>query len=112
MAMNVQPLGDREGLLVVNSLVLSRPQETVAAPADESLYLDINGLFHQCSHCRRMQQARAPKNWDWVPRLGRAFAGQHEPRHLPDVSRLPLPAEEEESAAWHSTVPGGLLVGV
>ena len=111
MAMDVSPLGDREGLLVVNSLLLSHPHEAAAAPAEEPRYLDINGLFHQCSHCRRMQQARAPKNWDWVPVWAERSPANTSHVICPTCLDYHFPAEEEPTP-WKNKSPGGLLVGV
>lgn len=68
--MHLYPLGQAEGLLVVNSLVVERPHAADAPPAGDaqpSDYLDEHGLMHQCAHCRRMQNLRVPGRWDWVP---------------------------------------------
>lgn len=66
----VYPLADRRGLLVVNSPVVERPHDPARRPpkeADDKIYADANGLFTQCSSCRRMRNYRIPGRWDWVP---------------------------------------------
>lgn len=66
----VYPLGRREGALIVNSLVIERPQDQVARPpqpADRSIYIDAHGMVTQCAHCRRVRHQQVPERWDWVP---------------------------------------------
>ena len=66
----VYPIGGREGLLVVNSLVVERlnhPDRRPARAADELFYVDENGLIYQCAHCRRVKNVREGERWDWVP---------------------------------------------
>jgi len=64
------PLGARQGLLIVNSLVIECPQDPIARPpqpADASRYTDADGLITQCAHCRRVHNPEVPDRWDWVP---------------------------------------------
>jgi hypothetical protein len=66
----VYPLGQGEGLLIVNSLIVQRPfyeGERPACEPDDETYLDANGLIHQCAFCRRVKNIREPEHWDWVP---------------------------------------------
>jgi hypothetical protein len=66
----VYPLRQRRGLVVVNSLAVSRPHEREAhavAPAGEYAYRNAEGLITQCSHCRRVQRTDERPHWDWVP---------------------------------------------
>ncbi len=67
----VYPMGRREGLLFVNSLVVERLHDPSARPpvkaARESSYMDENGLICQCAHCRRVKNVRETERWDWVP---------------------------------------------
>jgi hypothetical protein len=35
----------------------------------ESRYVDINGIIHQCCHCRRIQSNTDINNWVWVVSL-------------------------------------------
>lgn len=67
--MDVFPLRDGEGLLVVNSPVVDRPhgESREPAPPDEGLYTDADGLIVQCSFCRRVRRADGSEQWDWVP---------------------------------------------
>jgi hypothetical protein len=68
-AMQIYTLEGYKGFLVVNSLLIERPHDpgvAVLAPREED-YLDANGLFCQCSHCRRYLRNNAPESWDWVP---------------------------------------------
>ena len=67
---SVYPLSNREAVVVVNSLRISRPHDAMkrpAKPATEALYRDHNGFIAQCSHCRRVQRVDHPTQWDWVP---------------------------------------------
>jgi hypothetical protein len=64
------PLGERQGLLVVNSLSIEAPHDPLERRPHqpvESMYRDARGLLHQCSHCRRVRRAVGEQAWDWVP---------------------------------------------
>jgi hypothetical protein len=67
----VYPFHDRRGVLVINSLRAEHsPISDDRAPHEpvQSLYRSaITGLITQCCNCRRVQRARAPDHWDWVP---------------------------------------------
>ncbi|SFL22726.1 hypothetical protein SAMN05216302_104423 [Nitrosomonas aestuarii] len=66
----VYPLGDREGLLFVNSLITNRPHDKEKRPdrdANELFYVDENGFICQCALCRRTKNLREAERWDWVP---------------------------------------------
>jgi len=64
----IYPLGLREGLLFVNSLLVERPQEQkVTGVPDESLYIGENKLISQCAHCRKVKNVTEPERWDWIP---------------------------------------------
>ncbi|MEP6781107.1 MAG: hypothetical protein ABJC26_14525 [Gemmatimonadaceae bacterium] len=68
--MQVYSLADQQGFVIVNSLVVERPQDPTERPAhvgDATHYLRPNGTMLQCAHCRRMQSAENPARWDWVP---------------------------------------------
>jgi hypothetical protein len=65
--MTTYPLGDRQGLLVVNSLDKSSPHNRLRHPPIEEWYRDENGMVVQCSHCRRIRCPAATAAWDWVP---------------------------------------------
>ena len=67
--MLVSPLGNGEGLLVVNSTIRDslhnpkiRPSFTASAA-----YKDRRGFVHQCCECRRVQNHEHADRWDWVP---------------------------------------------
>jgi hypothetical protein len=69
-AMTLYPLGQREGLLVVNSLIAESAHDECQRPshdADRSNYSGADGLIHQCSHCRKVRHPREKNRWDWVP---------------------------------------------
>jgi hypothetical protein len=111
MHMSVYPLAEADGLIVVNSCIAARPHEHESHSSDERLYLDINGHYHQCSHCRRTQQARAPRVWDWVP--------EWVDRSPLNTSHVICPAcleeyypELEEQGFTPAKGNNGLLVGV
>ena len=66
----VYPLGAAQGLLIVNACRIERPHDPAARPAhaaEAGEYTDDDGLISQCAHCRRVQHARDPGRWDWVP---------------------------------------------
>ena len=51
------------------TLRIERPHAAseAEAPPDTTTYFDANGILHQCSHCRRVQNLVAEGAWDWVP---------------------------------------------
>ena len=65
--MTTFPLGQAEGLLVVNSLRRATAHTRVPCEALEKLYRNEDGIVTQCSHCRRVRRVREMKVWDWVP---------------------------------------------
>ncbi len=69
-AMTLYPLGKGDGLLVVNSLVTESAHGDRQGPhcaADLSVYLGADGIIHQCSHCRKINNPQEKNRWDWVP---------------------------------------------
>ncbi len=60
------PLMNGNGLLVVNSLFVVRPQTHPVYDAAES-YKNANGMICQCCHCRRVRHGDDSSRWDWVP---------------------------------------------
>lgn len=67
----VYPLGQREGLLFVNSLIIKRrhnAERRSARTVDRSLYMDRNGMISQCAFCRRVKNISGTEHWDWVPK--------------------------------------------
>jgi len=68
--MTLYPLGNKDGILVVNSLVIETThaaRNTQPFPAIPSDYLNENNFIRQCSHCRRVENQRIENQWDWVP---------------------------------------------
>ncbi|MBU2501240.1 hypothetical protein KJ682_07940 [bacterium] len=66
----VYPLGERSGLVVLNSLVTEVRHDPAARPpqtADPAVYCDDRGLVHQCVQCRRILRQGEAHEWDWVP---------------------------------------------
>jgi len=61
------PVGDAEGLLVVNSLRREIAHTKNACPPLDELYRNEHGIVTQCCHCRRMRRRGAEQVWDWVP---------------------------------------------
>lgn len=61
------PLGEAEGLLVVNSLRLEEPHSRIPNDPLEELYRNDHGILTQCCHCRRMRRDGIEDIWDWVP---------------------------------------------
>ena len=68
--MTLYRLGNQEGILVVNSLVIERPHDKAVRPPREPLpdaYSDEGGFIHQCASCRRVMNMKETGRWDWVP---------------------------------------------
>lgn len=64
------PLGSAEGLLIVNSRVVSRPHDPAVRPPaspDEGIHRGPMGFAVQCAYCRRMRNFGEAARWDWVP---------------------------------------------
>lgn len=69
-ALTTYRLGNGEGLLVVNSLLVEQPHDPAVrqpAIADRPTYLHADGFVRQCSHCRRVEHGSEPNRWDWIP---------------------------------------------
>jgi len=66
--MMAYPLEAAAGLLIVHALRVERlqPSARPAAAARPEIYVDENGMLHQCSYCRRVRRAERPEVWDWV----------------------------------------------
>jgi hypothetical protein len=68
--MTVYPLGEGDGLLVTNSLVIEVEHEKRGAdphPPMSAEYRDEQDLIRQCSHCRKVKHVSSRSRWDWIP---------------------------------------------
>jgi len=66
--MTTFPLGNAEGLLVVNSLRQEVAHTSVGCPPLDELYRNEHGIVTQCGHCRRVRRRQEDnETWDWVP---------------------------------------------
>jgi PAS domain-containing protein len=66
--MQVLPLKEERGFLVMHSLRVEKPLDFRPAQApDDARYTGPGGLIVMCCHCRRTRRARDPQTWDWVP---------------------------------------------
>ncbi len=65
--MTTYPLGNAEGLLVINSVEQESAHTRSPHEPLEVLYQDELGLIKQCCHCRRVQRTGPEPSWDWVP---------------------------------------------
>jgi hypothetical protein len=54
------------GLLIINSLVISRPHDREEHSAHEQ-YFGQQGIVAMCCHCRRTRRTDDSSQWDWVP---------------------------------------------
>lgn len=64
------PFRNRNGLLIVNSLIKECPHDISKRPPfppERALYQTEAGLITLCCNCRRAQRASEPDHWDWVP---------------------------------------------
>lgn len=69
-AMHVYPLDGRSGFIVVNSLIVETPHDSITRPShapETSCYANEKGIILQCCHCRRVRRADDSTRWDWVP---------------------------------------------
>jgi hypothetical protein len=67
--MTLYSLGEGEGILVVNSLVVETPHDPAERKnhdPDPETYVGADGLIRQCSNCRRIKNMKEPNRWDWV----------------------------------------------
>lgn len=67
MHMLVLPVGQAEGLVVINSIARSVPHQRASGPVIETLYRDSSGKMTQCCHCRRMRRVDVDTIWEWIP---------------------------------------------
>ncbi|MBC7842210.1 MAG: hypothetical protein H7099_07850 [Gemmatimonadaceae bacterium] len=68
--MQVYPLQKRAGYIVLNALVAESAHDPLSrAPhtPDLDMYVDVNGIVTQCSHCRLIRCVGEQTRWDWVP---------------------------------------------
>ena len=64
------PLGNGEGLLIINSLLVKLPIENAKKTIYEAIskvYTQPTGFITQCCNCRNCQRVEKPEIWDWVP---------------------------------------------
>lgn len=80
--MRIYPLGAREGVLILHSLVGSGHHGVTEDP-DNTRYRAANGLIVQCANCRHVRAVGDGERWDFVPDVRGAHPRAHEPRHLP-----------------------------
>lgn len=75
--MTVYPLGAKEGLLIVNALVLEKDHSALSLVGQQELiesdYVDETGIIHQCCHCRKIKHIHKENQWDWVPKWVKAI---------------------------------------
>jgi hypothetical protein len=65
--MTAFPVGDGDGLLIVNSIRRELEHSRVAQAAVDETYRSKEGIVTQCCHCRRVRRAGDHLVWDWVP---------------------------------------------
>ena len=56
----------KKGMVVINHLIEERAHSEVSAQPVKAVYLNINGLIAQCSHCRKVRRQGSSTQWDWV----------------------------------------------
>lgn len=61
-------LKNRQGLTITNRLIEEHPFPEAPLPFSNR-YLATNGYILECAHCRKVQNQRGEKTWDWVPYL-------------------------------------------
>lgn len=65
--MTTYPLGNHQGLLIVNSLFRSGKHNRRERASLDAFYRDDNAIITQCAHCRRIRRRSDVSCWDWVP---------------------------------------------
>lgn len=60
-------LGEAEGILAFNTLVLSRPHAETAEAQIARYAAPPHGIVKQCAHCRRVERSHERGHWDLVP---------------------------------------------
>jgi len=65
--LTVYPLGNAEGLLLVNSLKVEAPQQQMPSPSLAERYINAHGVITQCCHCRKFRPVGEKNAWDWIP---------------------------------------------
>jgi len=71
--MRVEPLPERDGFIVVHSLVVEAAfSEGATNPDTARLFTDARGIIVQCASCGRVRRPALPSPWEWVPGLIRA----------------------------------------
>ena len=97
--MQVLPLRDDHGFLVMHSLRVEKPLDFRPAQApDDARYAGPDGIVVMCCHCRRTRRAQDPHAWDWVPAyLERRARVSHGLCGVCRAYFYPLPSEEAKS---------------
>jgi len=71
--MRVEPLPERDGFIVVHSLVVEAAfSECETNPDTARLFTDARGFIVQCASCGRVRRPTLPSPWEWVPGLVKA----------------------------------------
>ena len=68
--MTLYPIEEINGVLVVNSLRISRPHEASIMSHHDQLeteYLNDDGVIRQCMCCRKVSHAKEEGRWDFIP---------------------------------------------
>lgn len=67
-SMHLYPL-NRAGMLIAHSLLVEEPFDRSSAQTPQTMddYLNEDGMFVQCSNCRRLKHAVLEERWDWIP---------------------------------------------
>ncbi len=72
--MRVEPTPLRDGLIVINSLVVEAlfNEGGQGIHAQARLFTDSQGRVVQCASCGRVRRPDIPSAWEWVPGLVKA----------------------------------------
>ncbi|MBI2258017.1 MAG: hypothetical protein HYU67_03860 [Flavobacteriia bacterium] len=65
--MDVFPIATKKGLIVINSLKKSEAITQHNFKPNTKDYLQKDGLYYQCSNCRKTQHSKNLHQWDWIP---------------------------------------------
>lgn len=60
------PLSNGKGLLTIHSRRVERGVKNEHVDLDVGAYVDSQGIYHQCSYCRRFRKVDQPLVWDRI----------------------------------------------
>jgi hypothetical protein len=63
------PLPDTAGVMIVNTIVETRPHSDEPMPLSERHFKPGTDIITICCHCRKTKDQTRPERWEWVPEV-------------------------------------------